>query len=461
MNKFLRYFLRTFLAILLFAIIAAIACFKPLDMTPYQQTDFYKREMDTLAALPDFKSTIIHHTSEILEVGWSRVNLLPPFTTPIAIDDHRGGRHFEGVHDSVYVRAFVFKQGGKKIAYISADLLIIPPTVTNIFDTLLTKEGYDTKNIYFTATHTHTSIGAWQDSYVGVRFAGRFDPRVPPHIAHCIADAILAAEKNCSPAKVGYAEVPTTKLVFNRLVKEKGKVDSLLRIMKIEKANGEKAAIITFSAHCTVFHKNMMQITGDWAGIMMNKLNISGKLDFACFSAGAVGSHGPYEVSKDQEKESIYMADHTADIVLAGFDSIPVSDFSGINMQHIPLYLREPNMRLSQHIAIRPWLFKKLFGDEKVYINTFQIGDIYFVGTPCDFSGELDYALDSAAQQDHLHLLITSFNGEYIGYVTDTKWYEMNTYETRIMGWFGPGNGDYFSEVIRRLMAAPKPPKGA
>ena len=452
MNKFLRYLLRTLLSIFAILIIAAIVCLKPLDTTPYQQTDFYKREMDSLAALPNDIATINNPQSE-LQVGWSRVNLLPSFTTPIAIDDKRGGKHFEGVHDSIYVRAFVFKQGNKKIAYISADLLIIPPIVTNLFDTLLAKEGFDTKNIYFTATHTHTSIGAWHDSYVGVRFAGKFDPRVPPHIARCIAEAIIAAEKNCSSAKVGYTEIPTSKLVFNRLVKEKGKVDSLLRIVKIEKANGEKASIITFAAHCTVFHRNMMQITGDWGGIMMNQLNASGKLDFASFSAGAVGSHGPYEISKDQEKESEYMADHTAATVLAAFDSIPIKDASHINMQHVPLYLREPDMRVTQKIAVRPWLFKKLFGDEKVYLNTFQIGDIFLVGTPCDFSGELIAPLDSAAKLKNLHLLVTSFNGGYMGYVTDTKWYEMNTYETRIMGWFGPGNGDYFSEVIRKLIA--------
>ena len=452
MNRFLRYLLRTLLSIFAILIIAATVCLKPLDTIPYQQTDFYKREMDSLAALPDDIATINNPHSE-LQVGWSRVNLLPSFTTPIAIDDKRGGKHFEGVHDSIYVRAFVFKQGNKKIAYISVDLLIIPPIVTDLFDTLLAKEGFDTKNIYFTATHTHTSIGAWHDSYVGVRFAGKFDPRVPPHIARCIAEAIIAAEKNCSPAKVGYTEIPTSKLVFNRLVKEKGKVDSLLRIVKIEKTSGEKAAIITFAAHCTVFHRNMMQITGDWGGIMMNQLNASGKMDFASFSAGAVGSHGPYEISKDQEKESQYMADHTAAIVLAAFDSIPIKDVSHINMQHVPLYLREPDMRVTQKIAVRPWLFKKLFGDEKVYLNTFQIGDIFLVGTPCDFSGELIAPLDSAAKLKNLHLLVTSFNGGYMGYVTDTKWYEMNTYETRIMGWFGPGNGDYFSEVIRKLIA--------
>ena len=39
-----------------------------------------------------------------------------------------------------------------------------------------------------------------------------------------------------------------------------------------------------------------------------------------------------------------------------------------------------------------------------------------------------------------------------MGYVTDNKWYEMNAYETRTMGWFGPQNGDYMSEVIERLI---------
>ena len=81
-------------------------------------------------------------STDTLMVGWSAVNLRPSFTTPIAIDAERGGKHFEGVHDSIYARAFVFKQRSKKVAYVTADLLIIPPTVTAILDTLLRQKGY-------------------------------------------------------------------------------------------------------------------------------------------------------------------------------------------------------------------------------------------------------------------------------------------------------------------------------
>ena len=281
------------LLVLLF--IAAFCCFKLLNKVQYKETAFYRNELEALKKVPTNEAG----NTDTIQIGWGRINLLPSFTTPIAIDAKRGGKHFDGVHDSIYVRAFVFKQGNKKIAYVSADLLIIPPTVTRLFDSILVKEGFDNNNIYFTATHTHTSIGAWHNSYVGELFAGKFDTRVPLHIADCISAAILEAEKNCSSAKIGYAEYPTQHLVFNRLVREKGKVDSLLRVIKIEKDNGAKAAIITFAAHCTVFHANLMELSADWAGLMMTQLNKSGKVDFASFSAGAVGSQGPYiEVKK-------------------------------------------------------------------------------------------------------------------------------------------------------------------
>ena len=450
MNRILKIFLG--LAPLLF-IVGAI-CFKPLDTKPYGQTEFYKKELEAIEEIGNQKSEIGN-----IEVGWSRINLLPPFTTPIAIDAHRGGKHFEGMHDSIYVRAFVFKQGEKKIAYISADLLIIPPSVTKLFDTILQKQGFDQSNIFFTATHTHTSIGAWYDSYVGEIFAGKYDARVPQFIAATISKAIADAEKNCASAKIGYGEFATHKLVFNRLVKQMahlpeslGEVDSLLRVVKVEKETGERAAIITFAAHNTVFHENLMSLSADWCGLMMHELNASGKMDFASFSAGAVGSMGPYEFTKEQEAEAKYMASGVSEIVLQNFDSIKTEPVASMNMIHMPLYLREPNLRVSENIVVSPWLFKKLFGDEKTFINTFQIGHIFFAGMPCDFSGELVNEIDSAADAKNLKLLVTSFNGGYIGYITDSRRYPLNTYETRTMGWFGYGNGDYLSELVMRVM---------
>jgi hypothetical protein len=76
-----------------------------------------------------------------------------------------------------------------------------------------------------------------------------------------------------------------------------------------------------------------------------------------------------------------------------------------------------------------------------------------FAGTPCDFSGELVNELDSVANGKGRRLIVTSFNGGYIGYVTDSRRYRLNTYETRTMGWFGYGTGDYINDIIARLIS--------
>jgi hypothetical protein len=392
---------------------------------------------------------------DVFKVGWARVNLQPPFTTPIAIDAHRGGKHYTGVHDSIYVRAFVFEMGILKVAYISADMLIMPPSVRNMFDTLLQKQGFDNHNIYYTATHTHTSIGGWYNSYVGKIFAGKYDERVPKHIANCIAQAITQAEANCTEAKIGFAEYPTQKLVFNRLVHDSGTVDPMLRIFKIEKVTGQTAAIITFAAHATVFHENLMHLSADWPGLMMTELQKDSTMNFACFSAGAVGSQGPYEATKDHEAEAKYMAKGVAAVIKQNFNSIkthPPGPYSFTGMQQIPLLLRQPNLRISSHIVVRPWLFHLLFGNEQSYINVLSIDNVLFTGMPCDFSGELIAGIDSVAKQNNHHLVITSFNGGYIGYVTNDKWYKLNTYETRTMGWFGPGTGNYLSKITKQVL---------
>jgi hypothetical protein len=51
--------------------------------------------------------------------------------------------------------------------------------------------------------------------------------------------------------------------------------------------------------------------------------------------------------------------------------------------------------------------------------------------------------------------MINSFNGGYVGYITDDKWYDrtdINTYETYTMHWYGPYNGTYFSKLIKEII---------
>ena len=160
--KFFRFLFGTLLVVIFSMIIIGLVFLKPLDNRPYYKSDFFLR---TSKAIENNKQFELGLSGDTVKAGWSRASLIPPFGTPIAIDANRQGKFFDGIHDSIFVRSFVFSQGNKKVAYVSVDLLIVPPTVTEILDTLLKSKGYDLQNIYLSATHTHCSIGAWHNSF--------------------------------------------------------------------------------------------------------------------------------------------------------------------------------------------------------------------------------------------------------------------------------------------------------
>ena len=51
-----------------------------------------------------------------------------------------------------------------------------------------------------------------------------------------------------------------------------------------------------------------------------------------------------------------------------------------------------------------------------------------------------------------LRVVITSFNGDYVGYVISPRYYHLESYEARVMSFFGPNLPDYFDEIIRTMV---------
>ena len=68
-------------------------------------------------------------------------------------------------------------------------------------------------------------------------------------------------------------------------------------------ANGENAAIFSYSAHATCFGHKQRKISGDYPGKVVSMLEDSQEIDFAVFGAGAVGSMSPRTLGKDGEKK--------------------------------------------------------------------------------------------------------------------------------------------------------------
>ena len=142
--------------------------------------------------------------------------------------------------------------------------------------------------------------------------------------------------------------------------------------------------------------------------------------------------------------------------------SIPLKDQIQFDLVGAPLPLPELQARLTKSIRVRPWVASKLLPvGQDTFLQGFRFDRTLWISTPCDFSGELAADLKAKARTDNRRLSITSFNGDYVGYVIPSKYYGMPGYEPRTMSFFGPHLPDYFVAAIESISNALLPPTGS
>ncbi|MCU0470082.1 MAG: neutral/alkaline non-lysosomal ceramidase N-terminal domain-containing protein [Arcicella sp.] len=438
---------KIFVGILLLCLLVLLFSVAPVDRTDYRQMDYYHQMTQSIQAWKVPKDTV-----EAFKAGWAVVNLTPSVPTPTAGYGDRQGKPYQSIRDSVFVRAIVMSNQGKPVAIISCDLLIFPPEVTIALKEKLKKIGFDWSQVYVGTTHTHNSLGGWGKNAVGELFAGAYNQATVDFIADKVLEAIKKASERQVETKVGFAEINAQELVFNRLVGDKlGTTDPMVRILKFQQKTGDIAILTTFSAHATTLNADKNFLSADYPGELMKNLNRS--YSFSSFMAGAVGSAGPVgEELKDDFQQLKSISDGLSAKILATIPNIECQTINQLSLSNFTLNLREPQVRFAQNWRFRPWVFKTLFGDYPAEIKVLKIGNNLMIGTPCDYSGELMPEVLKIARNKKHNLIITSFNGGYVGYITHDRHYDLNAYETRVMNWYGPQNGVYFQDIILRLL---------
>lgn len=447
-KKVLRFIGYLFIGVISSLIIFLAVSIKPVDRTDYHQKDFYSRMQTNLKVLDELRIPSAQHN---FFVGFAKENITPPFKTSMAGSGLRK-IEFKDVHDSIYVRTMVISNGTETVSLVSLDLLIVPPAITSLLEKELTRIGFSLDNTFLSATHTHSSIGNWGEHLAGTLYSGPYNDSLIHFITGKIIKSVVEATRNKTEATLKSGSIPVSGLLYNRLVRENGTVDSLMRVIEINRLDGQNLLLCSFTGHPTCDKSSSLSISRDYPGVLIDKLEME-KYSFAMFVAGAVGSHSCSGPERGHARIN-FVGERLAAEVLQRHDSLkPVND-SLLLMIRIPLELNEPQLKVSKDWRIRPWLFRSVFGTYPSYLTALRIGDIVMLGTPCDFSGELTPAIDAVANQHGLRAMVTSFNGTYIGYITLDKHYDVNHYETRLMNWYGPGNGSYLSECMIEMLEA-------
>ncbi len=193
-----------------------------------------------------------------------------------------------------------------------------------------------------------------------------------------------------------------------------------------------------------------MGLSGDYPKYLNQALEAR-DYDFALFAAGTVGSHRPIAPGNTPEKVQEYAA---------GLDSaiwLRMTQFATLKnprIQHskLDISLREPHLRISDNLRIRPWLFNYLLGDTNPHFDFTQLGNLLLITSSGELSGVFYEEWDRLAKENGLNLIVTTFNGGYIGYITPDELYDEHYHEVRETNWYGPGNGHYFDQLIRKTI---------
>ncbi len=419
----------------------------PVDERDYQSTEFYKR---TLLRQDSIKSVLEKQTDTTnLQIGWGIANITP--SPPVRLTG-KNWTPFEHIFDSVYVRAMVFTDNNQKIAFLSYDLWIIHPHLAEAIRNRIMAADLGVTGIYFTANHSHTSIGGWADGLLGSLIIGGNDPGTLGFITEQTLVALKEANTKTQQAALGYQEVATSGMTENRL-DTLGKLDQQLRVLKISQLDGSQAVLTTFAAHSVYMNKDINTLSADYSGGFLQNVVSRDRVDFACFAPGATGSHTPVGRKPFTRQKMAKYAQQLDDYLGSIYESIALDTTTVLKFAEWPVEMRSPHFRIANHWRLRPWLFHWIMGKEEASITALRMGNIVLMGLPVELSGEYYEEFNALCKSRGLHLMITTFNGNYLGYVNPERYYfSLNRAETREMNWYGPQAGEYYVSIMKEML---------
>lgn len=434
----------------------------PVHRPPMDQVPAYTAGRAALAQL----ATNVPAPPAPISVGFGRAKLTPTLGTPedapekgefrslpLAGYGARKGKPAEGVHDDVWVKAMAFVSNGRTGVVVCADALIVPREITALaVQQIGTQFGLPRESLYFSATHTHCSLGGWGEGPVGEAFAGPFQPAVRLWFAHQLTEATANALADLKPASVGTGSFMAPQFVRNRLVGDRGQIDPEFSLLVARQEGGRLGVLGSFAAHPTILGSDMRQFSAEYPGVWQRTME-SATGGFALYAAGAVGSHSAKAPASGMDGvEALGKA--LADETLKQLTIIGLTNRAHFAVLGATLPLPELQVRLSENLRLRHWLAQRFLPvGQETYVQGFRIDTAYWFSTPCDFSGEIAADLKKASAAAGRHIQITSFNGDYLGYVIPVKYYSMPGYEPRTMSFFGPDLPTYLIESIQALEA--------
>ena len=411
-----------------------------VDWEPLEGKLYYKKTMERVGDLQFEESA-----GETWLAGWDVQNITPKEPTVLVGYKPRG--NYEMVLDSSFVKTLVIGNGYQKIVFIGYPFMIIHPKLSKTIREKIHESEIPVDHIYFTASHTHSGYGGHMKGLVSDILYGGYDPEIVENIIKGTITSVRNSISTMDTVQLTYRKSNTVEKVRNRFVGT-DPVDPFIRRLQIQKSNGHLAVLFTYSAHATTLSSSYMGLSGDYPHYLEKEFEK--EFDWALYAAGAVGSHSPIITKKSIQTTKDYASSLYDEAKQNVIELADTTVF--LKMASLSISMREPHFRVTDNYRLKPWVFNAVIGPSSPFFDVVRIGNLLFISSSGEVSGVFYEAWEQLANNHGMELMITTFNGEYIGYIPPDKYYDRHYRETRELNWYGPYNGQYFDELIKKLI---------
>ena len=388
-----------------------------------------------------------------------------------------------GIHDRLHARALVLDDGKTRLGIVICDACMIGRDVFDQARQLIGKQSaINPQFILMAATHTHAAVRA---THIGT---SKLDDAYHQQLAQGIATAVLAAEKNLAPAKLGHGSFQKPELIAcrrflcrpgtvdpnpfgeggeriksvsgrsNGVIKPAGPVDPQFSVLSIQHADGSPlAALGNFSVHyCGGYQRGM--VSADYFGHYAAALEVeltSGKgrpAFVGIMSNGTSGNTGA--IRKDGKKYEPFEWIKVSGRLLAAETIKTIESIehrSDISLQAIHrelrLGVRKPDAArikwaqgiLANPAAKQPHRWATVYANETLHLSRYpkqesivlqalRLGDVAITAAPCEVFAETGLAIKGSSPFPKT-FTIELANG-YGGYLPGPEQHKLGGYET-------------------------------
>jgi hypothetical protein len=418
----------------------------PVYQDGYQGSDY------AIATFARLDALVLTPTQGQAQAGVAVKEITPPVGEPLAGYGGRKPKSSEAVHDRLFAKALSLSNGQGTVTIVTGDILLIMPQLR---DAILQRTGLARHEVYLGATHTHSGPGGYSSRWIDQLTLGAFDQAILDRLADAFAEVIRQSRSGMTPAKVHVRRIPVApdaadEYVYNRLDRQSPPFAALYTLAVLNDSNKPMATVVIAPPHPTCYGASSRVVSADYPGVVQ-RLAEAERGGECLFLVGATGSMGPGERQPPgpQQAEAVGKG-----IWNRARPDIPLKQYSRkltLLSETLEIDLPPQQYRLTSWLRVSP-IAASYLHNRKAYVHLLRINNAVLFGMPCDYSGELTEQLATRAGGGKLFPVVTSFNGDYVGYVIPHSRYESLKYESRDMNLFGPWCGEYLNEIAQRLI---------